>query len=335
MSRKYALLLVALVAFALSAAASDDVQYRSTPEKLVLTAFEPRWDGLVLRFTDGRGKTLTPEVTVNGIRAYGVLRLPFHPEPRAYDLEMSITDSRTGAVETILLTYYPAVLYAQSGNSSKGQLIVRSSTIAIGAAPGEPFLYLPDDLAWGRARWKTSAATDSARAEEIMRAVMVELHGHTGVPSDVMSSVSPREQFERAISGRDAVWCDQIAWIFQFALTSHGIPARVVRTGSDCQNVSDICLRTVEGHTTLEYFSRQDDGWLWADPTVGVLGVSVGGSPMNLRQMINALDSPMQRQLEIRCFDPASAKSRDCAISEDPMASLIRTYFRPGVRLYF
>lgn len=330
-----ALFIVLNVAIGAGAARADyDARYRFLHGKVILKSFEPHAHGIELIFASPTNERIQPSITINGERSDGVLRLPPFPEPREYEYTVTITDW-DGSSDSVILSYFPRVLYARHGNSTPAQLIVRSSTIPIaGAVSRFAYGYSTQDLDWARQTWKTTAASVPGRAEEILKTIMTALHGHTGVPSDGMN-VPPRAQFERATLGVDEVWCDQIARILQFAFTSNGIESRLIQTGSECQNVRDICISTVEGHTTVEYYSREEHGWVWVDPTIGILGASINDAMLNLNQFVQALDTPLQRQITVRYFDPGSQKTWSGTIADEQIRKLVAVYFRPGVRLYF
>jgi len=63
-------------------------------------------------------------------------------------------------------------------------------------------------------------------AREIAKAIIADLEEHRGIPSDEMKGLRPFQQYERALSGRDHVWCGNIAAIFSQACNSLGIPCR-------------------------------------------------------------------------------------------------------------
>jgi hypothetical protein len=183
---------------------------------------------------------------------------------------------------------------------------------------------------------KAAHASDIALAQAIERELILALEKHRGIPSDAMDKSTPRTQYERALSGRDRVWCGNIATIFQYACVSLGVEARLIFTGSDPQPVANRTkFLSVENHATVEVYSRENEAWFWLDPTGYVLEAKIGGAPITLLQAVEALGTPLEPKIQVTTFDAAKKQSFILPLSESPPAAFMKNYFRPGVRLKF
>lgn len=272
----------------------------------------------------------------------GAVRLPEPIEPKSYAFTAVITPAGSTAGETVEFTFYPARLYEQKGRLSEGNyIIVHRATVA---TRKPAYVYLPpsfsdDDLAFARKTWgglKTVPQTDIALAQAVEQDIILKLESHRGIPSDVMNVSSPRVQFERAISGRDRVWCGNLAAIFQYACLSLGLDARVIHTGADMQPVGpQVRFLTTENHGTVEVYSRDTGSWTWIDPTGRVLAATIDGAPLTLLQVVEAMATPLEDKIQVTTFDVKENRRVTLPLGQSPAAGFMKNYFRAGVRLKF
>ncbi len=283
------------------------------------------------------------EFTVNGQPAPdGVIRLPRTLEPQRYDFHALIKPAGSGPEETVDFTLYPTQLYAKGGRLKEpSYVIIHKSTVAAHRpvytyrAP----VFSAADLAFARETWgalKTAAMSDLALAQAVERDIMLRLEPHRGIPSDAMNSASPRVQFERAMSGRDRVWCGNLALIYQFACVSLGLDARVIHTGAEYLPAGrHVKFLSLESHGTVEVYSRETGTWFWIDPTGYVLAATVDGEPLTLLQVVEAVGTPLENRIVVATFDVKENKRVELPLAQSPAAAFMRNYFRAGVRLKY
>ena len=281
--------------------------------------------------------------TINGLpSADGVAHLPGTIEPKSYAFHAVITPEGSDAGETLDFTFYPAQLYEQKGRKSEGSyIIVHRATVPthkpayVYRAPTFP----AEDQAFARLTWgglKTVPMTDVALAQAIEEDIMLKLESHRGIPSDVMNVSSPRVQYDRALSGRDRVWCGDLAVIFQYACVSLGLDVRIIHTGADPVPLARrVKFFQLENHATLEVYSRETGTWVWIDPTGYVLAATVDGAPLTLLQIIEAIGTPLEDKIRVTTFDIKGKQRVTLPLAQSPAAGFMKNYFRPSVRLKF
>jgi hypothetical protein len=283
------------------------------------------------------------EFKINGQASRdGLARLPRNIQPKSYAFHALIKLSGSYAEETVDFTFYPAKLYEQKGRMSEGNyIIIHKATVA---AHKPSYVYqtpsfTAEDLAFARQTWgnlMTPRAGDIALAQAIAEDIVLRLEAHRGIPSDIMNTSSPRVQFERAVGGRDRVWCGDLAVIFQYVCVSLGLEARVIHTGADMQQVApQVRFLQTESHATVEVYSRETRSWVWLDPTGYVLEATIDGAPLTLLHLVEALGTPLEEKIMVATFDAKAKRRLELPLSQSPAAAFIKNYFRPGVRLKY
>jgi hypothetical protein len=283
------------------------------------------------------------EFMINGQPAPdGAAHLPGTIEPKSYAFHAVITPAGSDAGETVDFTFYPSKLYEQKGRMSEGNyIIIHRATVATHrpAYVYRALSFSTDDKAFARLTWgglKTVPITDLALAQAIEEDIMLKLESHRGIPSDVMNVSSPRVQYDRALSGRDRVWCGDLAVIFQYACLSLGVDARVIHTGSNMMKVARrVRFLQTESHATVEVYSRETGTWVWIDPTGYVLAATLDGVPLTLLQIVEAMGTPLEDRIEVTTFDVKEKRRVTLPLAQSPAAGFMRNYFRSGVRLKF
>jgi hypothetical protein len=283
------------------------------------------------------------EFTINGQPAPGgIVRLPQTIEPKRYDFHALIKPAGGGPEEEVDFSLYPTQLYAQGGRMKEpSYIIIHRSTVAthrpvyVYHAPA----FSAADLAFARETWgglRTAPMSDIALAQAIERDIILRLEPHRGIPSDVMNTSSPRVQFERAMSGRDRVWCGNLAAIFRFACASLGLDVRVIHTGAEYLPAGrHVKFLSLESHGTVEVFSRETKTWFWIDPTGYVLEATIDGAPLTLLQIVEGLGTPLEDRIMIATFDAKKNERVELPLAQSPAAAFMKNYFRPSVRLKY
>ena len=308
--------------------------YRFRPGTISLAEIRLKDGHLDLQFATPDGQPVTPRITVNNVPA-SVIALPKDPEPRRYDYNINVSNVGELPGGSLRLVYFPRAIYISKGNRDEpGQILIEASDIPVGRRGQiSPLHHTPEDLAWARQEWPATGATDIERADSILIALRKKVAARIDIPSDQIAA-TPRQQYMQAVSGKDVVWCDQVAQMFHLGLISHGIDARLVRTGSDCRALGSNCFRLMNGHTSVEYYSRETSGWVWSDPHGGVLNANIEGTRLNLNQIIQSLDTPLEKQMRFDCFDDATGTVKRVT-QEDKRIQAYAEYLRPGVTLTF
>jgi hypothetical protein len=295
-----------------------------------------------------RAVSLDPRVTkfefrINGQPApAGVVQLPRTIEPKRYDFHALIKPAGGGPEEAVDFTLYPAILYAQGGRMKEpSYIIIHRSTVA---AHRPIYVYRSPafsaaDLAFARETWgglRTAAMTDIALAQAIERDIILRLEPHRGIPSDAMNTSSARVQFERALGGRDRVWCGNLAAIFQYACVSLGLETRVIHTGAEYLPAGRHAkFLSLESHGTVEVYSRETQTWVWIDPTGYVLEATVDGAPLTLLQIVEAMGTPLEARIKVETFDAKKSERAEFPLAQSTAAAFMKNYFRPSVRLKY
>jgi hypothetical protein len=76
-----------------------------------------------------------------------------------------------------------------------------------------------------------------------------------------MDTLSPLDQYQRAIEGKDKVWCFNIASIYTGLATAADIPTRLVGLGGEVNGIK------VSGHAAAESYLSSEQSWGLVDLT--------------------------------------------------------------------
>ncbi|MSS71691.1 MAG: hypothetical protein EXS64_09390 [Candidatus Latescibacteria bacterium] len=236
----------------------------------------------------------------------------------------------------ITIGYYPKELYAASGQTAPNWVIVGNTDLALSRTTVEDWIVdLPpeEDRAYARERWGgllEGCRSEHEKAQALARSIMIALKPHGGIPSDVMRASPPFQQFERAISGQDRVWCGNHAAIFSWACNALGVPARRIGMNHPYGSDGDHNLLLAEGHSTTEIFDETLNRWVWVDLTFNVLGVYLPDQgPVNMAEMVQNLnDGGRIRALTVVEFDPASGEERRLPATESRKKASLFHYFK-------
>jgi hypothetical protein len=216
---------------------------------------------------------------------------------------------------SININYYPKELYAASGQSAPGWVIVRNTDLALSQAqPGDYLLIEPSDeeREFARMNWGSriqDASSEYDRATCLAVGIIKGLEGHRGIPSDRINALSPFEQYEFARSGQGGVACENIGPVFSLACNALDIPCRVLSMFRSHQErdpgEGGYELRLSEGHVTTEIFSAELNQWIWIDPNFYILGAFLGEEgPLTMLEIHFFLNNPNRaKRLRFKCYD--------------------------------
>jgi transglutaminase-like putative cysteine protease len=236
----------------------------------------------------------------------------------------------------ITVGYYPKELYAASGQTAPNWVIVQNTDLALARTVVEDWIVdLPpeEDRAYAQERWGNlveGRRSEYEKAQALARSLITALKPHAGVPSDLMRTSAPFQQFERAISGQDRVWCGNHAAIFSWACNALGVPARRIGMNHPYGSDGDHNLLLAEGHSTTEVFDETLNRWVWIDLTFSVLGVHLAeNGPVNMAELVQLLnDGGRLQALTVVEFDPASGEARRVAGTESGKKAALFHYFK-------
>ncbi|MDA0748726.1 MAG: hypothetical protein O2954_19590 [bacterium] len=236
----------------------------------------------------------------------------------------------------ITIGYYPKEFYAASGQTTQSWVIVQNTDLSLQQSTVEDWIVdIPSeaDRAYAKKQWGDlihNLESEYEKAQALAKTIMTALKPHGGVPSDNMREAPPFEQYERAISGKDHVWCGNHAAIFSWACNALGIPARRIGMNYPYGTDGDHTLLLSEGHSTTEIFSETLNRWIWIDLTFNVLGVHLAGqAPVNMHELVQFLNDGSRIQaLTIVEYDPVSKEVKRSPVTESSKKAALFHYFK-------
>ncbi|MCM8806488.1 MAG: transglutaminase domain-containing protein [Candidatus Omnitrophica bacterium] len=236
----------------------------------------------------------------------------------------------------INVNFYPEEFYKKRNLTSCGWLIIQNSDINIFTTCIEDWIVkkpTSKEKKYAFERWGEkikNISLDYEKAKVIAKELINSLHKHRGIPSDIMENVSPFQQYERAISGKDKVWCSNIANIFVYACNSFNIPARII--GMDYPTPfkgKNYYIKIAEGHATTEIFSEHLNQWIWMDLTFNILGsFIIKEYLLNTFEFYLALNSKQIKKRQIVEYDPETKTEKIIPVLKSEKLNLILNYFK-------
>ncbi len=248
---------------------------------------------------------------------------------------VSVSGERTKP-HRITIGYYPTELYAASGQTAPNWVIVQNTDLSLSRSVVEDWIVdapTEADRAYAERQWGElikGCAFEHEKAQALARAIMTALKPHAGIPSDAMRAAPPFEQYERAVSGQDRVWCGNHAIIFSGACNALGVPARRIGMNHPYGSDGDHNLVLAEGHSTTEIFDETLNRWVWVDLTFNILGVYLADQdPINMAELVQFLnDGSRVRALSIVEFDPISGAEKRVPATESGKKASLFHYFK-------
>jgi hypothetical protein len=257
------------------------------------------------------------------------------------------TDGSESSPHEMNINFFPREQYEANGRSSNGWLMVQKSDIIPATSRVEDFIIQnpsTEDCEFAADKWGKlleSVDSDHGKACEIAKSIIIDLTGHNGIPSDIMDASTPLEQYRRAVSGEDHVWCGNFAAIFSHACNALGIPARRISMHRDSDTSapesSDYVLRLATGHGTTEIFDRDANQWVWIDAHFSILGAWLGDmGPLNLMELHRFVNSPARLQhLQVLYYNFADKTTRRMPLLECERSYSCLNSFKRTQKLYY
>lgn len=327
----------------------------------------PRREPIVLRevrrVRDGIGVEILLEAGIDGFSHYlyafddeaftesldGRIRICFTGREKSRSKTLRVKAVLMDGSETqeyrMTVSYYPSEMYAKSGLTFPSWLIILESDLHLSRSRVEDYIInkvTDEDRTYALRRWGRLIADkpDYEAAREIAKAIIADLEEHRGIPSDEMKGLRPFQQYERALSGRDHVWCGNIAAIFSQACNSLGIPCRRIamqRPLTDEEEKEAYRILLAEGHTTTEIFSERLNRWIWIDPTFRILGAYLNDSdPLDLFELYLCINRPEKAaRLRLLEYDASIGEERLVPFDECRYRASLRNYLKMEQRFRF
>jgi hypothetical protein len=257
------------------------------------------------------------------------------------------TAGATSKLYAISMNFYPKELYAASGQTAPGYVIVQKTDLVFATSQVEDWILQhpsPDERNYARKKWGSLIAdgrSDHENACAIARSILDDLEPHRGIPSDEMSKLTPFKQYERVMEGKDHVWCGNIAAIFAYACNALDIPCRNV--GMRCQGppnpsgVEGPRMLLAEGHSTTEIFDRQRNCWVWMDLTFNILTAYLGTEgPIHMAEFYGYLNDPVRASsLRIAIYDAKSKTEKTVSCLKSDKKDSLFNYFKQDQRFFY
>ena len=362
MTRMICLMLLTAITLGAQTAATPKPAQTET-ETIVLSRNEPelypRREEVSLqslqRLTDGVGARLLLRSDMAGFSRfeYAAGEAPFQPstdnavvvrfiDNHRPDVQKSTTrirakdgSGRLSREYKIDINFYPRELYAASGQTAPGYVIVQESDISMAGSRVEDWIIdrpTSDDIAFARQTWGQALArrlTPVEKARQLAREILGSMQSHRGIPSDLMKT-TPFEQYRRAVSGKDRVWCGNLAEIFVHACSAFGIPARFIHLHRFLSEGNGYSLMLAEGHSTTEIFDESLNRWVWIDLTFSMLGMELAGyGPVNMAELQRYLNDPvLGKGLRAIVYDPQAGSEKTVPALESASRNALFNYFK-------
>ncbi len=228
---------------------------------------------------------------------------------------------------TVKLGYFPKEFYEANRMSGYPNILVVESDPVLNFACGSvedlaSREATPEEREFASKKWAglvRDAETNYDKAKLLAKSLMDDLCPHSGCPSDEMK-VSPFEQYERMVSGRDKGFCSNFACIFVCACNALGIPARRIGM-QQVHSASDKCrIQRGSKHSTTEIFDRHSNQWIWMDMRYYVLGAYLGEEgPLNMAELHLFLNQSTRRErLKFHIYNLNDKSDRILPLDECP-----------------
>lgn len=271
--------------------------------------------------------------------------------PKIYFATNSIRSVTAGGVASrpysIAVNYYPPELYAASGRSNAGYLIIQQTDLSLTRTKIADWITeAPSavEIEFARSTWGhliSPSQPDYENARSIIKNILSTLDPRMGIPSDAMNSLSGMEQYQRAISGADKVWCSNIQTIFIYACNALGIRARkvgMIRYGPPTPvGMSGPTLMFADGHQTTEVFSDSLNAWVFMDTTFNIIGTTLGtGGLLTIAEFHRHFNDPNRiNDLNLLVYDPVRRTTATVPVLSSSLLKVLGAYYKRDQEFYY
>ncbi|MFH1008755.1 MAG: transglutaminase domain-containing protein [Candidatus Latescibacterota bacterium] len=232
---------------------------------------------------------------------------------------------------TLQFFYRPSFYEASRRKDYPHTVIVTSDPILSSfpeAVPPEDWVFskpTAQEKAYASEKWGDlleGATTDHEKATVLAKAIIPDLRPHAGAPSEAMKDLSPFEQYERMVSGKDRGFCTHFTNVFVCACNCLGIPTRRIHI-EEMHSFSDTCTVQLESmHATTEIYDRRLNQWIWMDLLSDTLGAYLGEEgPLTLAEFHLFINQPARRKrLKLLLYDMETDSEKLLPLEECPPA---------------
>lgn len=267
------------------------------------------------------------------------------PVAQKKTITIEITTTNNKKIEnTIVLGFYPTTLYKASGLTAPNFLIVHKSDLAVqksqvkdwiptnGSESNKQFA----EQVWGKAINKSKYTYPYQKAQALAIAIIKELEPHKGNPSDTMSGIHPFEQYTRALSGKDAVWCANISYIFKEAANALGVPVRHIQLGNISTHNDEVNLAFAEGHTITEIYDEKLNKWVLMDLTLYILEASLNEVPLSAMEFYYLVNNPsFQDMIKTKEYNLKKGLTIKKYLNQSVALPSVKNYYKKNQRFSF
>jgi hypothetical protein len=328
-------------------------------EDVVLLAMDPLREGFGVQLSVGSSmKGVSHFIySVNGAPAQrsdsGKISIRFEDKnaPAVQRTTTTIKAATTSGAESksypISINFYPRELYAASGQTAPGYMIIQQTDLALTTSRVEEWILhhpSPDEVAYARKTWGrlfSPGQSDYDNVCALARSIMDDLEPHRGIPSDEMGRLSAFDQYRRVMAGKDRLWCGNIAQIFASASNALGIPCRIIgmnRAGAaQPEGKGRPVLLLAEGHGSTEIYSERLKSWIWIDLTFCILGAYLREEGLiNMAELYSYLNDPNRLpSLRLHVYDPRTRTARKVLALESEQKGALFNYFKRDQRFHY
>ena len=203
------------------------------------------------------------------------------------------------------LTIVPTSVYIKSNNFDPGQFIINRSNIPYSGIDLDSFIRpIQEEM-----KDKVNFEISSNDPEEIAATILENLKNAHGTPSSKQINSNGYVQYIAAKSGKEKVWCANLADILVYFLHAKNIPARRVNLWGGSAFDDKTTMKTkywfilAPGHTVVEYYHK---GWHMADLTLNAFKFTYKNTPLSVINFKTLVDMNLEDQ--IVCHTPEGEK---------------------------
>jgi hypothetical protein len=269
---------------------------------------------------------------------------PHSPLPRS-QVYMVRAVTAPGAFSTqydVIVKFYSTEFYRSYGQSSFGYVVVDPGLLQYASSVVQDWIVdVPseDDVTFATATWGSAfdpKAGPVTQAQTIGAAILDQVGGAIGVPTDDMAAATPFEQYRRAAVGVDQMDSAGLAALYAHALNGLGLMARIVAMGRTIASGADLIVDAAPRHAAVELFDAVDNRWVYLDLSLGILGVTQDRiGLLNSAKLSRAAVDPSQiGTLTVLVYD-ATARVQRVPFTTSAAGASVANYFQLGPLLRF
>jgi hypothetical protein len=240
------------------------------------------------------------------------------------------------------VSFDPKQFYANNGRTeSENGFFIHETDITFQEIPSAKFIrYQLSDQQKIEARKEFGIALENCKSDKekvisITTFLLDQLATKRGVPSDAMNDISPLEQYKKAKSEKDKVWCGNLANIFLYACATYDIPARLICLGNTYKEGVDPLIYHADHHSIAEVY--YDECWHLVDMSFYILDAkSKEGRILNFVDFWHLMNIPLERKgIVISMYDVNEKKIKEITVDKAPKYDRLLTYYKQNQKFSF